>query len=68
MEFSYASFFEGINLSRAFLAFVNEDLTNKIIIHNLYIISGVDLIAWMMKSMDIDDQGIKFISLIYINF
>lgn len=22
-----------------------------------FILSGIDLIAWMMKSMDIDDQG-----------
>lgn len=38
---------------------ISEDVINKIIIHNLYVISGTDLIAWMMKSMDIDDQGKK---------
>lgn len=31
--------------------------------YNLFIIAGADLIAWMMKSMDIDDQGKKSIIL-----
>lgn len=35
-------------------------LTFFCIINMSLFISGSDLIAWMMKSMDIDDQGINF--------